>query len=66
VRLPGPVAGSTGLPAGFVHPHSSEEARKIAEQGMILRVQVSSGVHGTSVAGLDDLSAGTDAGTAGW
>jgi hypothetical protein len=42
------------LPAGFGHPHASEEARKIAEQGMILRVQVGSGVHGTSVAGLDD------------
>ena len=50
----------------WARPHASEEARKIAEQGMILRVQVSSGVHGTSVAGLDDLSAGTDAGTAGW
>ena len=50
----------------WARPHASEEARKIAEQGMILRVQVGSGVHGTSVAGLDDLSAGTDAGTAGW
>jgi len=51
---PGPVAGSTVLPAGFAHPHASEEAREIAEKGMILRVQVGSGVHGTSIAGQDD------------
>lgn len=48
------VAGSTALPAGFVHPHASEEARRIAERGMILRVQVGSGVHGTSISGQDD------------
>jgi hypothetical protein len=54
VRLPGPIAGSTVLPAGFGHPHASEEARKIAEEGMILRVQVGSGVHGTTVRGQDD------------
>jgi uncharacterized protein len=54
VRLPGPVAGSTVLPAGFGHRHASEEARKIAEEGMVLRVQVGSGVHGTSVSGQDD------------
>src|SRR5258707_8202223 len=53
VRLPG-ITGSTVLPAGFGHPHASEEARKIAEEGMILRVQVGSGVHGTSVSGQDD------------
>jgi hypothetical protein len=35
-------------------PHASEEARKIAEEGTILRVQVGSGVHGTSVSGQDD------------
>lgn len=35
--------GSTELPAGFAHPHASEEARKIAEDGMILRVPVGSG-----------------------
>lgn len=52
--LPRLVAGSTELPAGFGHPHASEEARKIAEDGMILRVQVGSGVHGTSVSGHDD------------
>jgi hypothetical protein len=51
---PGPVAGSTALPAGYAHPHASEEARIIAEQGMILRVQVGSGVHGTAVSGQDD------------
>src|ERR1700685_2008618 len=54
VISPGPVPGSTVLPAGFPHPHASEEARRIAEDGMILRVQVGSGVHGTSVTGQDD------------
>ena len=54
MSLPEPVAGSTVLPAGFGHPHASEEARKIAEEGMMLRVQVGSGVHGTSVSGQDD------------
>src|SRR5215471_5020094 len=49
-----PIAGSTALPAGFTHPHASEEARRIAADGMILRVQVGSGVHGTSVSGQDD------------
>jgi uncharacterized protein len=49
-----PVAGSTRLPAGFGHPHASEQARAIAEAGMILRVQVGSGVHCTAVAGQDD------------
>jgi len=49
-----PIAGSTALPAGFAHPHASEEARTIAEEGMILRVQVGSGVHGTSISGQDD------------
>jgi hypothetical protein len=53
VTMP-PVAGSTALPAGFTHPHASEEARAIAENGMILRVQVGSGVHGTSITGQDD------------
>jgi hypothetical protein len=49
-----PIPGSAELPAGFAHPHASEEARRIAEDGMILRVQVGSGVHGTSVTGQDD------------
>ena len=49
-----PVRGSTVLPSGFRHRHASEEARAIAENGMILRVQVGSGVHGTSIAGQDD------------
>ena len=48
------VNGDRTLPAGFNHPHASEEARAIAEQGMILRVQVGSGTHGTSVGGQDD------------
>ena len=51
---PRPVTGSTALPPGFAHPHASEEARLIAERGMILRVQVGSGVHGTAVTGQDD------------
>ena len=42
------------LPAGYDHPHASEEARQIAEQGLILRTQVGSGVHGTSISGQDD------------
>jgi hypothetical protein len=49
-----PVAGLTALPAGYSHPHASEEARAIAEAGMILRVQVGSDVHGTAVSGQDD------------
>jgi len=48
------IEGQTELPGGFDHPHASEEARRIAEDGMILRVQVGSGVHGTSIAGQDD------------
>src|ERR1700729_3078630 len=54
VNSPAPVHGSTALPSGFPHPHASEEARKIAEDGMIRRVQVGSGVHGTSITGQDD------------
>lgn len=42
------------LPPGFTHPHASEEARRIAEDGLILRTQVGSGVHGTAVSGQDD------------
>jgi uncharacterized protein len=49
-----PVAGSTALPPGYPHPHASQEARAIAEAGMILRAQIGSGVHGTAVAGQDD------------
>ena len=48
------IEGQTELPGGFDHPHASEEARRIAEDGTILRVQVGSGVHGTSIAGQDD------------
>lgn len=48
------IRGDTSLPAGFAHPHASEEARAIAEAGLILRVQVGSGVHGTSISGQDD------------
>ncbi|WP_374454249.1 DNA polymerase beta superfamily protein [Nocardioides sp.] len=48
------IEGDISLPAGFDHPHASEEARHIAEEGMVLRVQVGSGVHGTAVEGQDD------------
>ncbi|GAA5113829.1 hypothetical protein GCM10023339_18660 [Alloalcanivorax gelatiniphagus] len=48
------IEGTRALPAGFAHPHASEEARRVAEAGMILRVQVGSGVHGTSITGQDD------------
>jgi uncharacterized protein len=48
------IKGNRSLPAGFRHPHASEEARTIAENGTILRVQVGSGVHGTSISGQDD------------
>ncbi len=48
------IHGDTSLPEGFGHPHASEEARAIAQAGMILRVQVGSGVHGTSISGQDD------------
>lgn len=42
------------LPSGYTHPHALEEARRIAEAGMILRVQVGSGVHGISMDGGND------------
>ncbi|WP_207798237.1 nucleotidyltransferase domain-containing protein [Klenkia marina] len=48
------MLGDRSLPAGYDHPHASEEARRIAEEGTILRVQVGSGVHGTSIGGQDD------------
>lgn len=48
------IAGSRSLPGGFDHPHASEQARRIAEKGTIVRAQVGSGVHGTSVVGQDD------------
>jgi hypothetical protein len=34
--------------------HATEEKRRIAESGLILRCQVGSGVHGTSISGQDD------------
>jgi uncharacterized protein len=48
------IDGSRALPPGYRHPHASEQARLIAERGLILRVQVGSGVHGTAVSGQDD------------
>lgn len=48
------IHGDRSLPPGFRHPHASEEARAVADAGMILRVQVGSGVHGTSISGQDD------------
>ena len=50
-----PVSGAgVGLPSGFPHRHASEEARLLAERGLILRTQVGSGIHGTSISGQDD------------
>jgi hypothetical protein len=51
---PGVILGSRALPPAFEHPHASEEARLLAEQGTVLRAQVGSGVHGTSITGQDD------------
>lgn len=48
------IEGDRRLPAGYGHPHASEEARVLAQAGLILRVQVGSGVHGTALAGADD------------
>lgn len=48
------IEGSRELPSAFAHPHASDEARRVAEDGLILRVQVGSGVHGTSIDGQDD------------
>jgi hypothetical protein len=48
------IRGSRVLPPAFDHPHASELARLIAEQGTVLRAQVGSGVHGTSISGQDD------------
>src|ERR1700678_234593 len=48
------IDGDRTLPAGYPHTHASEQARRIAEAGLILRVQVGSGVHGTSISGQDD------------
>ncbi len=52
--MPAVIGGDRSLPAGYRHPHASEEARALAEQGLILRAQVGSGVHGTSISGQDD------------
>lgn len=48
------IRGDRSLPPGYDHPHASDEARRLAEDGLILRVEVGSGVHGTSVSGQDD------------
>ncbi|MDO5681476.1 MAG: nucleotidyltransferase domain-containing protein [Propionibacteriaceae bacterium] len=48
------IDGSRDLPSAFAHPHASAQAREIAMRGMILRVQVGSGVHGTAIGGQDD------------
>lgn len=48
------IDGPRDLPDGYAHPHASAEARRIAEHGLILRVEVGSGVLGTAVAGHDD------------
>ena len=38
----------------MIGKHATEEKRRIAEAGLILRCQVGSGVHGTAVSGTDD------------
>src|SRR3954452_2019375 len=48
------IDGDRTLPAGYLHPHASEELRRIASSGLILRVQVGSGVHGITVDGGND------------
>ena len=48
------IEGDRFLPAGYRHPHASDAARRIASDGMILRVQVGSGVHGITVDGGND------------
>jgi len=52
--LPIVIDGDHSLPPGYRHPHASEQARQIAKDGMILRVQVGSGVHGISIDGGND------------
>lgn len=51
---PAVVLGTRSLPSASGHPHASDEARLIAERGTVLRAQVGSGVHGTSLSGQDD------------
>lgn len=51
---PRSIDGDATLPSGFTHPHASDEARVLAERGLILRAQVGSGVHGTAISGQDD------------
>ena len=48
------IEGARDLPAAYDHPHASDIARRIAKQGLILRTQVGSGVHGTAIGGQDD------------
>ncbi len=36
---PALVLGDRSLPPGYPHPHASEEARRIAERGTVLRAQ---------------------------
>jgi hypothetical protein len=51
---PAVILGSRALPSAYDHPHASDQARLIAERGTVLRAQVGSGVHGTSIIGQDD------------
>ncbi len=52
------VTTATALPPAYpAHRYATEEARRIAEDGLILRAEVGSGVHGVSVAGTDDREA---------
>jgi hypothetical protein len=50
-----PIRGERTLPSAYPqHPHASVEARTVAMDGMILRVQVGSGVHGIALSGVGD------------
>ena len=42
------IDGDRTLPSGYPHAHASEQARRIAEASLILRVQVGSGVGGVA------------------
>jgi uncharacterized protein len=43
------------LPTAYPsHPHSTEEHRQLAQDGLVFLTEVGSGVHGTSVSGTDD------------
>ena len=54
MTMPAVIDGDRTLPPGYAHPHASEQARRLAADGMILRVQVGSGAHGITIDGGND------------